>query len=99
MWIRKIGPAAERIVKHTEWFRNAIPVEWILWDERLTTVELVIQQPRKPLVPALGHLGQELNGLALLLVVVDIEMLGLQHPKLERVVLNFVSTEVLCVRR
>lgn len=36
----EIGPAAQKIMGHVEWFKQHTPQEWILWDERLSTQEI-----------------------------------------------------------
>jgi putative Holliday junction resolvase len=33
------GVAAEKISKQVEWLKSQIPLEWVFWDERFTTVE------------------------------------------------------------
>lgn len=34
------GPAAQKIRSNVDWLKTQIAVEWILWDERLTTAEV-----------------------------------------------------------
>lgn len=34
------GPAATKVTGHVEWFKKQMNVEWVLWDERLTTKEV-----------------------------------------------------------
>ncbi len=46
-------------------------------------------------VPPLGHLTDASRVLALLVVEVHVEVLGLEHFKLEVLVLHFVATEIL----
>ena len=36
----EIGPAAQKIMGHVEWFQPHFPQKWILWDERLSTQEV-----------------------------------------------------------
>lgn len=36
----EIGPAAEKIIKHVDWFRSEMDVPWDLSDERMTTAEV-----------------------------------------------------------
>ncbi len=36
----EMGPAAQKITREVEWLRKEIPVEWLFWDERLTTREV-----------------------------------------------------------
>lgn len=33
------GPAAQRVTARVEWLRSRLPLEWVFWDERFTTVE------------------------------------------------------------
>ena len=33
------GPAAKKVLKQVEWLKPRLPIEWVLWDERFTTVE------------------------------------------------------------
>ncbi len=35
-----IGPAAQKIKDKVEWLKSQVPLEWIFWDERLTTAEV-----------------------------------------------------------
>ena len=35
----EIGPAAEKVAKWVDWFKVRLPGEWVLWDERFSTVE------------------------------------------------------------
>lgn len=35
-----VGPAAAKIQNNVEWLSTQIDLEWILWDERLTTAEV-----------------------------------------------------------
>ena len=36
----EIGPAAQKVIGHVEWFRNYLAPPWVFWDERLTTAEV-----------------------------------------------------------
>ena len=36
----KTGPAAKKISEKVEWLKTQVPVQWVLWDERLTTAEV-----------------------------------------------------------
>ena len=66
-------------------------------DENLASAQLVVEEPRQPCVPALGH-ERSVLGLHLV-VVVDVEVLGLQYLEVEVLVLHLVSAEVLCLCR
>lgn len=33
------GIAAEKVIRLVEWLKLRLPLEWVLWDERLTTAE------------------------------------------------------------
>lgn len=33
------GPAAQKVAAFTDWLKERLPGEWVLWDERFTTVE------------------------------------------------------------
>ncbi len=68
-------------------------------DQCLAVREIVVEQPRQPRVPPLGHEGGVLDRQLLLGVVVDVEVLGLEHFELEVLVLHLVPAEVLRVRR
>ena len=35
----EIGPAAKKVLEFVEWFKKRLPLEWVFWDERFTTVE------------------------------------------------------------
>lgn len=35
----EIGPSARKVLRLVEWLKPHLSVEWILWDERFTTVE------------------------------------------------------------
>ena len=35
----EVGPAAEKVAKWVDWLKARLPGEWILWDERFSTVE------------------------------------------------------------
>lgn len=36
----EIGPAAQKITEHVDWFRSQFACPWIFWDERLSTQEV-----------------------------------------------------------
>ena len=36
----EIGPAAQKVMKHVDWFKPFLDRAWIFWDERLTTGEV-----------------------------------------------------------
>lgn len=36
----EIGPAAEKVLKHVDWFRSQMKVSWELSDERMSTAEV-----------------------------------------------------------
>lgn len=36
----EIGPAAEKIMKHVDWFRSQMEIPWDLSDERMSTAEV-----------------------------------------------------------
>mgnify|MGYP001563901446 CR=1 FL=1 len=36
----EIGPAAEKIMKHVDWFRSQMDIPWDLSDERMSTAEV-----------------------------------------------------------
>lgn len=36
----EIGPAAEKIISHVDWFRGQMEIPWDLSDERMTTAEV-----------------------------------------------------------
>jgi hypothetical protein len=63
-------------------------------EKRLLLAELVLQQARQPRIRALGHAGGVHGGLALRGVVVHEEVLGLDHPPVEAVVLHEVLAEI-----
>jgi hypothetical protein len=64
-------------------------------DDRLPLPELVVQNLGEACIPALGHAGSIHRRHPLLLVVVDVEMLGLDDLEIERAVLDLVPPEVL----
>lgn len=35
----EVGPAAKKVLELVEWLRGELILEWVLWDERLTTRE------------------------------------------------------------
>jgi hypothetical protein len=63
-------------------------------EERLLLAELVPEQPRQARVRPLGHARGVDRGLALGRVVVHEEVLGLEHPPVEAVVLHQVLPEI-----
>ena len=63
-------------------------------DNRLALAELVIEYPGEPGVPALGQAADHLRADRALVVVVDVEVLRLEHLEVERLVDHLVSTEV-----
>ncbi len=67
-------------------------------DERLPGAQLMIQQLGQSRVPALRHAGGQLRGLLFLRVIVDIEVIGLQHLEVELLVLNLIAAEVAPLR-
>jgi hypothetical protein len=67
-------------------------------DQRLLLAELVVEHSRQSRVRALGHPGGGHRALFLFRIVVDKEVLGLEHAPLEMLVLNLVQPEILlCV--
>ena len=36
----EIGLSAEKVMKHVDWLKRHLGVEWLYWDERLTTQEV-----------------------------------------------------------
>ena len=76
---------------NTEGGRILIGVE----DDGLPTVQLMIEYPGEPSVPALGHAAGLVDCLAGLRIVVNIEMFGLQYFEVEALVLDLVPPEIL----
>ena len=68
-------------------------------DQRLATLELVIQQAADASIPALRHAAGFPDDALHLGVVVDVEVLGLEDLGIEGLVLNLVATEVLSIGR
>jgi hypothetical protein len=64
-------------------------------DEGLLDVEVVLEEPRVALVPALGQASGVLNGLFRDRVVVDAEVRRLEDVEAQMVVLDLVASEVL----
>ncbi len=64
-------------------------------DDRLPSAQLVVEDPGQPGVPALCHTSRLFDGFAGLGIVVDVKVLGLEHLKVEILVLNLVPTEIL----
>src|SRR5688500_8560677 len=67
--------------------------------ERLTRAHLVLEDARQSCVPPLGHAADAGGSLALFLVEIDVEVVGLEHLEFEIFVLHLVPTEVLRLRR
>ena len=67
-------------------------------DDRLALLDLVAEDAAEPRVPALAHAADLLGGLAALRVVVDVEVLRLQHLELLPLPLHGVAAEVLRAR-
>ena len=67
-------------------------------DDRLPAAQLVIEDFRKPRVPAFGHPCRHLRGLVLFRVIVDVEMFCFQYTEIEFLVLHFVAAEVATLR-
>ena len=63
--------------------------------ERLAAAQLVLEHFLEPGQPALGHPGGEVDPFLRARVVVDVEVLGLEHLEVEVLVLNLVAPEVL----
>ena len=59
--------------------------------------ERVVEHAREPLVPALGLAPDVVHHVRFAVVVVDVEVLGLEHLEVEVLPLNFVASEVLRV--
>jgi putative Holliday junction resolvase len=36
----EIGPSAQWVMKHVEWLKPQLGIEWVYWDERMTTAEV-----------------------------------------------------------
>jgi hypothetical protein len=67
-------------------------------DQGLLTVELVVQETAYASVPSFGHAtGLADDGLHLG-IVIDVEVLGLEHLRIESLVLDLVAAEVLGIR-
>ena len=64
-------------------------------DERLLAPQVVVEQAGVAFVPPLGHLAGDLDGLFLFGIVIDVEMLGLEHPVIEFLPLDLVPAEIL----
>jgi hypothetical protein len=63
--------------------------------QRLPAAQLVPEDPRQPVIPLLGQPRRDLHRFTFDLVEIDIEVLGLQHAKVERPVLDLVGAEIL----
>ena len=68
-------------------------------DDRLLFLEFPEVRAGMPAVPALGHTPGVANRLFLFGVIVNDEVLGLEVLEVEMIVLDLVSTEVLCAGR
>jgi hypothetical protein len=68
-------------------------------NERLPTRELVIEEAGQPGIPSLGHSSRMPSRGLFRRIEVDVEVLGLEHLEIEALVLDFVATEVLGVKR
>ncbi len=68
-------------------------------DQRLAAGQLVVEDARQPGVPPFRHPCCMDCGGFLRRIEVDVEVLGLEHPEVEALVLDFVSAEVLGVER
>ncbi len=67
-------------------------------DDRLLLAELVVEHARESRVRPLGHPGRGHRALFLFRIVVDEEVLGLEHAPVEVLVLHLIQTEILlCV--
>ena len=62
-------------------------------------LHLVFEHLRKARIPALGHAADARGTLALFVVEIDVEVIGLEHLEFEVLVLDFVSAEVLRLGR
>ena len=36
----ELGPSAQKVMAHVEWFKTHLEKTWVFWDERLTTQEI-----------------------------------------------------------
>ena len=64
-------------------------------DQGLASTERMLEDLLEPGVPALGHARRDLDALALAGIEVDVEVIRFQDLKIEILVLDLVSTEVL----
>ena len=64
-------------------------------DQRLASLELMVEHPGKPGVPALGHQARLLDRFPVLEIEVDVEMPGLHDLEVELLVLDLVPAVVL----
>src|SRR5262245_31910765 len=64
-------------------------------DDRLTPGQLVLEKPRETPPPSFRETSGDIDGLAPVLVEVNVEVLGLQNAELMAPVLNLVLAEVL----
>jgi hypothetical protein len=68
-------------------------------DDRLPLPELEVQDVAQAVVPALRHPAHLRGGVLLLRVVIDVEVVGLEHLELEVLPLHGVPAEILGLRR
>ena len=64
-------------------------------DDWLGRLELMLERPRQPLVPAFAHTGNVQERFGFLRVVVPVEVVCLQHLEVELVELDLITAEVL----
>ena len=64
-------------------------------NDRLPTAELMVQEARKPRIPALGKDAGLFHRLAFLGIEMDVEMFRLENLEIEALVLDLVATEIL----
>jgi hypothetical protein len=68
-------------------------------DQGLAAPELVAEDVRQAGVPPLGHPRRQVDGFLFGRIVVDVEVLGLEHLEVEVLILDLVAAEVLGVGR
>ena len=92
---REVGDAAGALAAHL----GRVGLQEVgvrgVQDDRLALAELVVQHLREPGVVPLRHPGRVERGRPLAVVVVDVEMLGLDDLEVEVGVLDLVLAEVL----
>ena len=64
--------------------------------ERLSSAQLVLEQPLEPDAPSLGHSCRDVDAGPLARVEVDVEVFGAKDLEIEGTIVDFVLTEVLC---